>query len=222
MYRFYTTDSLSDGLTANLDLEELHHLSRVLRVKPGEAIELVNGKGELAIALFDKEIRVESVQKSEPPLKKSILIQALPEKHHLEFILEKATEIGVTDFWIFPSEKSKIQEISEAFVGRMKKITISALKQSKRLFLPEIQIFRRLSDIKEVPHKLYLADPKGSPFIQERERSTAFIVGPESGFTQKEIRYFQEVLAASPTTLSKNVLRTETAAIVSAFLICSA
>jgi 16S rRNA (uracil1498-N3)-methyltransferase len=221
MYRFYTPSQLSPGLNAVLDTEELHHLSRVLRVKPGDKIELVNGRGDLALASFQEEIRVLSVQREEPIKTKSILIQALPEKHHLEFILEKATELGITDFWIFPSEKSKIQEISDAFVGRMKKITISALKQSKRLFLPDIQIYRKISDIKKNPYKLYLADPKGAPFTPETDTSRAFIVGPESGFTQKENLYFQEKLNAIPTTLSKNVLRTETAAIISSFLISS-
>ncbi len=219
MYRFYTPHTLISNSLVELDSEEYHHLKKVLRVRPNEKIELVNGSGELAIALFDVTIRVLSVHKEPKPEKKIVLIQAIPEKNHLEFILEKGTEIGITEFIFFPAEKSKLKEISEALLFRMKKITISALKQCKRLYLPSISICK-LSDLKNFSLKLYLADPKGDKFITTTE-SAGFIIGPESGFSQKEIDYLKTTCKATLTTLSPNILRAETASIIAAYLICT-
>jgi 16S rRNA (uracil1498-N3)-methyltransferase len=219
MYRFYTPRSLTKDSLVELDPEEYHHLKKVLRVRPGEKIELVNGNGELATALFDESIRVLSLQKEPKPEKKSVLLQAIPEKNHLEFILEKGTEIGITEFYFFPAEKSKIKEISDAMLLRMKKITISALKQCKRLYLPSISI-HKLEGIKDLSFKLYLGDPGGNKFLSTTE-SAGFIIGPESGFTQKEIDYLKTTCKATLTTLSPNILRAETASIVAAHLICS-
>ncbi len=221
MYRFYTPLKLTSNLVVELDHEELHHLKKVLRVRNGEKIELVNGLGELAIALYDGTIEVESVFTAPKQEKTSVLIQALPEKSHLEFILEKATEIGITEFRFFPSERSKIDVISDALLLRMRKITISALKQCKRLYLPTISAFRKPSEMNNLPKNIYLAHPSGSHYCQSKELSQGIIVGPESGFTTKEIDYFQTAFKAIPTTLSPNILRAETAAILASYLICS-
>ena len=221
MYRFYTTSKLTIGNSAILDVEELHHLKKVLRVRPGEKIELVNGEGDLGIATFDETIILESLHKSAKPEKRTFLIQALPEKSHLEIILEKATEIGITDFYFFPSERSKIDVISDALLNRIKKITVSALKQGKRLFLPSITAFRSTSELKNLPSNLYLAHPSGAPFTSLGSLQKGIIVGPESGFTPKEIETFQNAHGAISTTLSPNVLRAETAAIVASYLICN-
>ncbi len=221
MYRFYTHSRLTPGSLAELDVEELHHLRKVLRVRNGERIELVNGKGQLATAIYADLITIQSVHSEPKSDRKSVLIQALPEKTHLEFILEKGTEIGITEFWFFPSERSKIDVISDALLLRMKKITISAIKQCKRLHLPSIYAHHHITDFKEHSFKLYLADPKGTTFHHTDELSKGIIVGPESGFTQKEIDYFQTTCKAIPTTLSPNILRAETAAIVASYLICS-
>lgn len=220
MYRFYTHEKLEVGSAVELDSDELHHLTRVLRVRKGEKIELVNGKGQLGTAHYDDPILLETVHTEARPERKLVLIQALPEKAHLEFILEKATEIGITEFWLFPAERSKIQEISDAYLSRMKKITISALKQCKRLHLPHIYPYHKITEFTDLSFKLHLADPEGSPFNPSKEESQGFIVGPESGFTSKEKTYFEKSCHAIPTTLSSNTLRAETAAIVSSYLIC--
>lgn len=219
MYRLYTPQELTVDAYIELDSDELHHLKKVLRVRPKEQIELVNGNGNLAVAYFDDTVKILSVHNGEIPQKTLALIQAIPEKNHLEFILEKGTEIGVTDFIFFAAEKSKIKEISDSFLLRMKKITISALKQCKRLYLPSISLVK-IGDIKNLSYPLYLGDPNGTKFITPHG-SAGFIIGPESGFSKKEIDFFQTSCKASLTTLSPNVLRAETASIVAAYLICS-
>lgn len=217
MYRFFTPNKLTSGLPIELTDEEYHHLKKVLRVHMGEKIEIVNGKGDLGIALYDDPIILLSVESLPKPQKINALIQAIPEKTHLEWLIEKGTELGITEFHLFPGEKSKLKEISPSTLSRIDKILISALKQSKRLFLPTLHIHTQVPDLKI---KLYLGDPKGSSFVPSHE-SSAFLIGPESGFTQKEIHFFQTKLNAIPTKLSENILRTETASIIASFLLCT-
>src|SRR3990167_8777843 len=205
MYRFFTPSKLTLKTPVALDDEELHHLKKVLRVKPGDKIELVNGKGDLGFAIYDDPITLLSLQSAEKTLKLTALIQAIPEKTHLEFILEKGTELGITEFHLFPAERSKLKELSPSTLARMNKILISALKQSKRLFLPTLHLHPKLPDLNL---KLYLASPQGKPFTPSPE-SSGFIVGPESGFTPKEIDLFQNRYKAIPTKLSDNILRAE-------------
>jgi 16S rRNA (uracil1498-N3)-methyltransferase len=222
MYRFFSQNHLIQNEPITLSDEEMHHLKRVLRVRDGEKIELVDGKGSLAEAIFDDQIIARKVHHEKKPDTKKVLIQAIPEKNHLDFILEKATEIGITEFHFFPAERSKIKEISDGTLLRMKKITISAMKQSKRLFLPSIHLHSNIASFRELSFPLLLADPNGEHFIKETyETSKAILVGPESGLTSKEIEFFIQECKAKSISLSPNILRAETAAIIASYLICS-
>jgi len=214
MYRFFTPAKLTLNSPVELSDEEMHHLKKVLRVKPGEAIELVNGKGELAHAVYNDPIVILSIDPASPPTPTKALVQAIPEKSHLEFILEKGTELGITDFYLFPAARSKLKELSHNYIERLEKILLASLKQCKRLFLPKLHINAPLPEL-----KFYLGDPKGDSFTPY-EGAKAFIIGPESGFTPEEIESFKAKQKAIPTKLSNNILRTETAATVASFLLC--
>jgi 16S rRNA (uracil1498-N3)-methyltransferase len=222
MYRFYSPEKLSMTDPITLSDDELHHLKRVLRVRNGEKIEIVDGKGNLAEAIFDDEIVLKHIHHDPKPETKKVLIQAITEKNHLDFILEKATEIGISEFWFFPAERSKIKEISDSTLSRMKKITISAMKQCKRLHLPTIHLHNTLKEFQDLSLNLYLADPKGEAIIRNSNpTSDAIIVGPESGLTQKEIDFFINTCKAKKVSLSPNILRAETASIIASYLICT-
>lgn len=217
MYRSYVEDPLNEGDVLPLSKEELHHMKKVLRVKNGEKVELVNGKGILAIGEFQEEMRIISSSFSPPPPYKKILALANPLQPHLELIIEKATELGITDFCLFPSTRSPIQDYSPSKKDRLHKITIAALKQCKRLHLPTITYLTP----KNLPHAYYLlGDPKGKQLpITIPQKDVGFIIGPESGFTPEEIAYLEQ--KASPIKLSENILRCETAAIVASFILTS-
>jgi 16S rRNA (uracil1498-N3)-methyltransferase len=222
MYRFFSQNHLIQNEPISLSDDEMHHLKRVLRVRIGEKIEVVDGKGSLAQAIYDDEIISEKVYHQKKTEIKKVLIQAIPEKNHLDFILEKATEIGITDFYFFPAERSKIKEISDGALMRMKKITISAMKQCKRLFLPNIHLQTKMDNFKDLSFPLFLADPKGQPFQKEAtETSKAILVGPESGLSSKEINFLISDCKAKSISLSPNILRAETASIIASYLICS-
>lgn len=217
MYRFYANQVLEVGKKISLSEEELHHAVSVLRVKQGEEIEIVNGGGVLAYAVFTSPLQVARVKHSPPPHHKKILMQSYPQGTHLELIVEKGTELGITDFCLFPSEKSPFKVLSEARKGRLKKITIAALKQCKRLFLPTLSFYSNIDEM-SFPTTILLADPTGEAYTKPSGDS-AFIVGPESGFTPAEIDFFIKKKKATPVKISDNILRCETAAIVAASLL---
>lgn len=218
--RLFIDQNFHEEEIITLPKEELHHL-KVLRARVGDTIELINGRGFLATATYasSKTLTIDAVVFEEPPLHESIIVQGLADSSHLDFLIEKGCEIGVTQFILFPSQKSRLKKVSEAKESRLGKLLISALKQSKRLYLPRILIVDSLDHIPLLPAITYLADPTGSRLTSTPEQSCAFIIGPESGLTEEEIAYFTQERKAEKVCLSSHTLRTETASILSAFLL---
>ncbi|MBA3815357.1 MAG: 16S rRNA (uracil(1498)-N(3))-methyltransferase, partial [Parachlamydiaceae bacterium] len=144
--RYYFPKELQEGNTITLDGVEFHHLINVMRNRVNDSVELINGLGQLAkakITQLEKKcgyLQVETIFQ-EPQLEKPlILAQAIPRLSKLEIILEKATELGMTEVWLFPSSHSEKKEFSENQSDRLRTILIAAMKQSGRLFLPDLII----------------------------------------------------------------------------------
>jgi 16S rRNA (uracil1498-N3)-methyltransferase len=216
-HRYYHEGPLAEGSYIELSKEESHHLKKVMRTKKGAELEIINGKGILAHATFDDEILIYKVTQQTPSQKKKALALALTEPKILELVIEKATEIGIETFYIFPTQKSKLRALSPNKQDRIARTIISATKQSKRLFLPSVAYFKKKEDLPKEENYL-LADFDGKEFKKD-DKSYTFIIGPESGFTAEEITYFKEELKALPLLLSDGVLRAETAAICAAHLL---
>lgn len=219
MYRFFTPQDFYVGRSITLEKEELHHLKHVMRVKEGSVIELVNGKGDLATALLTSNLIISEVTSVAPPKYKSVLIQALPEPQHLELIIEKGSELGITDFWIFIGEKSKRDSISQSKQERLHKILHASLKQSKRLHLPTLTIYPSIKDLPKTLTSVFIADPRSTTPPSFPPSDRGIIVGPESGLTEKEVIFLEDHLQAKRISLSPNILRVETAAIIAAYLV---
>ncbi len=209
MHRFFSHTSLQKEAPPSLSKEEERHL-RVMRLLPDEEFELVDGQGNLAIVTNTNPLTIVSRKTFSPPVERHILALALLEPSHLDLVFEKASELGVTDFYLFPTQKTKKALFTPQRQERAQKILISALKQSKRLFLPTVTLLPSLSKLPSFP--LFLADPRGEKLLPPKG-SKMMIVGPESGFTEEEIAS----LNATKVNLGQNVLRAETAAIVASY-----
>lgn len=222
-YRYYIDDPL-DQTHATLDGLEHRHLTRVMRQKEGELIELVNGKGKLAKATLEQIKKNESLLNLEHvdffPLRYRLyLVQAEPSLTHLEFIAEKGTELGMSELILFKGDKSQ-SHLSESKLMRIKAKLIAALKQSGRVYLPQIKWKKKLEDLDlRVDFSCYGdLTPKASLLYERLHKqhsfeSYAFYSGPESGFSQRELNIFKE-LQYSGVSLHSNILRTETAPLV--------
>ncbi len=226
-FRYFIDQPLTASAHLTLEGDELHHLKTVMRAQTQDPIELVNGRNVLAegkildIQKHTAHIHIQNVQTTPPPIP-LILAQALPKTPRLDYILEKGTELGVTEFWLFPSINSEKKEISQTQLQRLKHITIAAMKQCGRLDLPHIEIKKQLSLWKPHSGNNFFGDtdPNAPLFgtTPVKKISTLFFIGPEKGFHPKEILLLQNTLHATGVKLHPHVLRTETAAVTAATL----
>lgn len=230
--RFYLPKELSEHQEVLIEGPELHHLATVMRLTVGDTIELINGQGSYGIgkivSVNKKQaiLFIETLNKQEKPTSEIIIAQALPRLSRLDFIIEKATELGVTSLWLFPGENSEKKELSPNQLARIQHLLIAASKQSGRLFLPEVLLKPPLA--KWTPTAMpffYGSLAPGAPLfrkvLQERPlNKVVFCVGPESGFTHNEELILKKIRGIG-VNLHPNILRTDTAAITAAVLISS-
>ncbi len=220
MIRLFIDAPFAEMMELPLPKEELRHF-KVLRIHPHEMIPLVNGRGQLAEALVLSSDRlvIKKVTNSPPPRYQSVIIQGLTESTHLDLLIEKGCELGVTHFYLFTAKKSKKTSLSPNKMERLHKILISALKQSHRLHLPQIAVFPSLKEVTPLPKNIFLADPQGERLSLLPSEDCGILVGPESGFTKEEIGFIETKLQAKKISLNDNILRTETASMISAYLL---
>jgi len=225
MHTFYI-QNIDDTVT--LPEVESKHAIKVLRLKTGTTIRLVNGKGLEAFAkiVFNhpKRCEVEIIKKTEenaPPYKIAVAIAPTKSNDRIEWFLEKAIEIGLTDFIPIICTNSERKKFNEA---RWEKVAISALKQSQRLWIPTIHSPIKIEDfIKEDTKGLktiaYCGEFEKNEFSTtvNASKNQLILIGPEGDFTPEETQLAFEN-GFLPVSLGSNRLRTETAGIVACTL----
>lgn len=226
MNTIYVSPSHVNGDHAIIIGSEQHHLRNVLRLQRGDKIRIIDGKGSVYIA----EIQNISTESTEVNILSSefhvqhkpsvILIQALPKTQKMELILQKVTELGVTQVVPMITTRS-LQRPSQNRLQRWNRVIISATKQCKRTWLPQLcdvkQFQECVNSISEYGRNLIFWEHERQQHIQSIIRdvqieSLAIWVGPEGGFTEEEIEITIES-GCTPVTIGSNILRTETAAI---------
>lgn len=204
---------------------EFHHLARVMRAHIGDEVELVNGQGSLAIARvdhLDKEsatLLIQNIETHPRPFPSIILGLPILKIDRLEWAIEKATELGADAIHLFRADYSEKKELTPHQHERLRLITISAMKQCGRLYLPEIRFYASLQDafIKDA-HTLYGDLSIAAPKLTELPHSkTLFFSGPEKGFSPIELEFLKK--HAHGIHLHENVLRAETAPLVALSLL---
>jgi 16S rRNA (uracil1498-N3)-methyltransferase len=226
LHRFYC-DSI-DGPRIELEGTEAHHLS-VLRLNAGDKVELFDGLGGLAMAAISgirkniATLEIENVHRSEFPKSRRIIIAvSVPKGERFDWLIEKCTELGVERISPVIFERTVRQPGNPKALDRWMNIAISAAKQCKRLFLPQIDPPMNLQDCldaikKDSPNCRVIAGGisgdcpplAGQAFGQN---DVAALIGPEGGFTENEDAFLKSQ-GVQFVRLSDTILRTETAAI---------
>lgn len=214
--RYYLDDPLEQSSQVSLEDDEWHHLSRVMRAKIGDEVELVNGRGRLAIASLTEKnlLEIRQTREEPPPARTLILAQALPLPNHLEWIIEKGTELGASAFWLFPGDRSEKKGLSDNQKRRLHLLTLAALKQCGRLYLPPILEKPPLSKWEAV-QGAFFGDPRSTtaPTSLPKEGVFTLFIGPEAGFSPKEEELLRHQFNATGVRFNPHILRAETAAI---------
>ncbi|MFH1767820.1 MAG: RsmE family RNA methyltransferase [Candidatus Omnitrophota bacterium] len=206
----------------------IHRFSDILRLKKKESISVFDGCGRefsfLIISLSKKGIvlkrqKLERSEKKEP--REVILGFPLMREGKIDYILQKATELGVSAFIPFIASRSLVKTGGEK-IERWRRIIIEAARQSDRLWLPKIEESLAFNQLIKRPCDLRLFAQKGGADIyssvKKHHRQVLIIVGPEGDLSPQEIMALkQEEFAA--VSLSLNILRSETAAIFAAGMI---
>jgi 16S rRNA (uracil1498-N3)-methyltransferase len=224
MELFYNENLSANDESLIFGSEESRHLSKVLRKKVGELIRVTNGKGlEWKGQITSTDSRKAAVKITEATLHQNkivplhIAIAPTKSNDRLEWFLEKATEIGVTEITPLMCDRSERKTLKQE---RMKKILVGALKQSAQYFLPQLNHMISFEALMKLDHpqtKLIAHCQNGNriPLHQMGDLNDEILImiGPEGDFSMREIKtaenyYFKEI------TLSSQRLRTETAAIV--------
>jgi 16S rRNA (uracil1498-N3)-methyltransferase len=236
--RFFVDAPLTLHGTLTLPEEESHHILKVMRLKVGETFELINGQGFLAQAQLEsigKRDLICSIHKlsfKEKPKTSWIIAQAFLKPSSLELIVEKNTELGIDELWLFPAYYSEKSHLSSNQEKRLYTHRVSAIKQCGRLYLPQISIFDSLEKLcdaatKASPHLFYGdVDPKAPSLFsllakKEFLKPAIFFVGPEQGFYKKEELLLKQNKAQG-VSLNPNILRAETASITASALLAHA
>ncbi len=198
--------------------DELNHILKVMRHQPGDELYITDGRGRIfktSIINLSAEIleaRVLHEYQYENNNKNLIFcIPRLKSSERFETALEKCTELGITSFIIFDSERTfpKGNKIT-----RWEKILISAMKQSLRSFLPELKVHGSIYELAAAEgKKVFFAQEAENKFKNDavsRNEKTYFVFGPEGDFTEEEKKLFS---TAEFYNLGENRLRSETAVI---------
>lgn len=209
-----------------LDETESGHLCRVMRAKKETPVELIDGRGTLAVGRLvqaDKKQAVIAVDHTEhmpPSDKRLILAVSFAKGQRFDSLVEKCTELGVDHIVAVQFERS-VKQGSASGMKRYRKISIAAAKQSGRLFLPDISgplpLAQALADLNNhYPQSATLfGDPSADSIIEISDLKTQHdiivVIGPEGGMTETETKLLQSH-GGRGVSVNKNVLRIETAA----------
>jgi len=228
MQHFFINQELKEGQITLRDEELVHQVRNVMRFEAGDKCVFLDGKGSYANGTFDivskKEVSIvlSDVQKCSSVGRKVSLYIALSKKPAtMELIVQKATEIGVTDIFPIVTERCQVREMRN--VPRFLAIVREAAEQSERCFLPVLHDVVTWKDLFATSGGLKgevlvgdarQYDFKLGEYLKKHEvgEDVSVVIGPEGGLTDEEISDAKSN-GAKIFLLGDNVLRMETAAI---------
>lgn len=204
--------------------QELAHM-HVLRLREGEKVELFDGRGGTALCRIERldrrraQLGIESEKRFPEPASRPILALALSKAVRRGFFMEKASELGAWQIWLWQAERSQ-GKLAPNLAESCRHQLVAGMKQSRNPWLPELRVGKGADSIMEmgrdVSHKILPWEeqagmaPIGLAQLGQAGE-TLYVIGPEGGFSEKEADIFI-ANGFTPASLGKRVLRCETAA----------
>lgn len=247
MVRFFLKNKEIKNKTVVFDQEQSKKMRKVLRMKPGDKVEVFDGRNWKYVVELEKItndfslgkiVEQEMVQRTT----NIVLYQALPKNLKTEIIIQKCTELGVDKIVFWEAEFSQVRSegINDTKVKRWKKVAQEATEQCGRTFIPEIELwtgniqdevevfentfylnqdgkylfdyfnFTNSVELKDIVLGSAISDLLRGQNLTKKLSEISFFVGPEGGFSPKEIKKFED-LKVKPIKIAENILRSETA-----------
>ena len=196
----------SDYIT--LDDSKLHHLKNVLRMKNEDNVNISNGNGKLFIGKLSKnDVKVSTKKDYVRNHETKIFVPALREKNRFRYMIEKLVELNVSKLVIGKTENSQNTRIE---ADRISNWAISAVEQSGSPFFPDIEV------TEDIDFSIFRTcfDISGEPINKDTDKVDTFAIGPEGGWSPKELANFEIKYKIADFNL-----RSETAAVSAVSLI---
>ena len=216
--RLFFSNSISTGMTGMLDKSQSHYLNKVMRIKENEFFSLFNNKGEweakilkISKGLVEFEIIKQLRQKENM---KDLWLAFSPIKSNYQnFMIQKATELGITKFLPIIFDRTIVRSIN---IERLKKIAIEASEQSNRINIPSIEQTQNLeSFLNSNLVDLIFTDLNSNNKKIDKSKLTnkpiCIIVGPEGDFSELEREKILTFKGVQTVKINENILRSETA-----------
>jgi len=218
--RLYFSKSLSNNLTGTLDKSQSHYVNKVMRVKENETFSLFNSSGEweakilnISKGVVEFNVTKQLRQKENP---KVLWLAFSPIKsNYFNFMIQKATELGVTKFIPIIFDRTIVRKINKE---RLEKVIIEAAEQSNRINVPDIEDPKSLDDfLNNNKVDLIFTDLNSEntkvDLKKVTDKPTCVIIGPEGDFSEEERAKILKFSGVQPLKINENILRSETAVI---------
>ena len=220
--RLFFPESLSLNFESKLDRSQSHYLTKVMRIKIGESFSLFNKNGEWS-AKINKiskgivEFIVEEKIRQEVNNKEIWLAFSPIKSNYFNFMIQKATELGVTKFIPIIFDRTIVRKINKE---RLEKIIIEATEQSNRINVPILEKPQNLGKfLSNNSRKIDLiftdlnTSQKKLEINKRANKPLCAIIGPEGDFSENERKQILNFEGVRPIKINENILRAETAAI---------
>ena len=231
IHRIYCKSVSGKDSTFDLDQSQSRHLSKVLRLKIDDKVEVFDGHGAVAICkilvINRSDIvleRIGDLKVSNPVHPKIISILQVIKKDNLHFMAQKLTEVGVSEFIFYKPQlidQSIAKKDLDKTLIKINEVVVNACKQCGSNVVPNINFFEELDQaitlMQDSRCGIYAFDIDGKNIFDLNEidvqNDITIITGPESGFSKKEIKSLRDK-GIQIRLLKNNILRAETAPIV--------
>ena len=218
--RLFFSATLSSEMIEKLDKSQSHYLTKVMRVKENEVFSLFNKEGEwevkiLGISKSIVEFKTVKQLRQKENIKELWLAFSPIRSNYQNFMIQKATELGVTKFLPIIFDRTVVRKINKE---RLEKIVIEASEQSNRINVPTIEAVQDLNVfLKKNSMDLIFTDLNSKTNKVDKSKFTnkpiCIIIGPEGDFSETEREKILSFKGVQPIKINENILRSETAVI---------
>ena len=218
--RLFFKESLSINLTAKLDKSQSHYLSKVMRAKENEVFSLFNNSGEweaniLNISKSIVEFNITKQLRQKENSKELWLAFSPIKSNYFNFMIQKATELGITKFLPIIFDRTIVRKINKE---RLEKVIIEAAEQSNRIQVPNIEDSQNLNNFLDKNNvDLIFTDLNSNNNKVDLKKlsikPTCIVVGPEGDFSETERKKILSYKGVQAIKINENILRSETAVI---------
>ena len=218
--RLFYRESLSVNLTASLNKSQSHYVNKVMRIKENEVFSLFNSSGEweakiLRISKSIVEFNITKQLRQKENFKELWLAFSPIKSNYFNFMIQKATELGVTKFLPIIFDRTIVRKINKE---RLEKVIIEAAEQSNRINVPNIEDSQNLNNflIKNDVDLIFTDLNSNNNKVDLKKLSnkpTCIFVGPEGDFSESERKEILSYKGVQAIKINENILRSETAVI---------